>query len=228
MHLDTHYMLMLFPYFLHINSHYFFIYFGSIKVLLVDAKCRDTFSSQFKTLDEAEEFFDIDYFEGQQLADFSSISSKPVKESSNTQGNVSDCLSPLFYQSPSPIRDEDIATGDLIRVMSDGFFKMTKLRRVQFLSFLFNVYLFYDIVVEGNFVPTDFMKLAGCSMENLQDVVLGNTLYFLVQSIGQLRSDGTGPRMPLDSMPFGLIHHNIEFFAKGNASNLHPLDHYAE
>lgn len=120
MHLDTHYMLMLFPYFLHINSHYVFIYFGSIKVLLVDAKCRDTFSSQFKTLDEAEEFFDTDYFEGQQLADFSSISSTPVKESSNTQGNVSDCLSPLFYQSPSPVRDEDIAKWKIFKMLVLG------------------------------------------------------------------------------------------------------------
>ena len=103
-------------------------------------------SSQFRTLDEAEEFYNIDYFEGQQLADFSSISSTPVKESSSTQGNVSDCLSPLFHQSPS-VRDEDIATGDLIRVMSDGFFKMTKLQRVQFLSFLLTCFSFMILVL---------------------------------------------------------------------------------
>ena len=171
-------------------------------------------SSKLKTLDEAEEFFNIDYFEGQQLADISSISSTPVKGSASTQGNVSECLSPVFHQSPSPVGDQDFATGDLIRVMSDGFFKMTKLQRVQFLSFLFSMYLFCDIGVDGNFVPKDFIKLAGCSLKNLQAVGLGNTLYFLVQSIGQLRSDGTGPRMPLDRMPFGLIHHNLEFFCQ--------------
>ena len=91
---------------------------------------------------------------------------------------------------------------------------MTKLQHVQFLSFLFSMYLFYDIGVDGNFVPTDFIKLAGCSLKNLQDVGLGNTLYFLVQSIDQLRSDGTGPRMPLDRMPFGFIHHNLELFCQ--------------
>lgn len=115
--------------------------------------------------------------------------------------------------SPVPIScwDQDFATGDLTRVMSDGFFKMTKLQRMQFLSFLFSMYLFCDIGVGGNFVPTDFIKLAGCSLKNPQAVGLGNTLYFLVQSIGQMSSDGTGPRMPLDRVPFGLIQHNLEF-----------------
>ena len=28
-------------------------------------------------------------------------------------------------------------------------------------------------------------------------------------------------------MPFGLIHHNLEFFAKENPANVYPIDHYA-
>lgn len=218
---------VLFHYLLCINAHYFYL-FWLHKGIACRRKVQRYLSSKLKTLDEAEEFFNIDYFEGQQLADISSISSTPVKGSASTQGNVSECLSPVFHQSPSPVRDQDFATGDLIRVMSDGFSKMTKLQCVQFLSFLFSMYLFCDIGVDGNFVPKDFIKLAGCSLKNLQAVGLGNTLYFLVQSIGQLRSDGTGPRMPQDCMPFGLIQHNLESFAKENSANLHPIDHYAE
>lgn len=86
------------------------------------------------------------------------------------------------------------------------------------------MYVCYDIGVDGNFVPTDFVE----SFKHLQAAGIGNTVYFLVQSIGTLRSDGNGPRMPLDHMPFGLIHHNLEFSAKENPRNLHPIDHYTE
>ena len=128
----------------------------------------------------------------------------------------------LFSTSPS-YGEKEMATGDLIKVMTDGFLKMSNLQRVQFLSFLLSMYLCYDIGVDGNFVPTDFVKLAACSFKHLQAAGIGNTVYFLVQSIGTLRSDGNGPRIPLDRMPFGLLRHNLEFFAKEN-----PSYHYAE
>ena len=50
----------------------------------------------------------------------------------------------------------------------------------------------------------------------------------LARSVGESRPGGSGPRMSLDRMPFGLIHHNLQFFAKDNVSNLHPCEHYAE
>lgn len=106
---------------------------------------------------------------------------------------------------------------------------MTNRQRLQFLSFLFSMYLWYDVEIDGNFVQSDFLQLAGYSFKQLQFAGVTNTVYlFLVPSVGALRSDGSGPRMPLDCMPFGLIHHNLEFCSKDNYTNLHHIDHYVE
>ena len=88
---------------------------------------------------------------------------------------------------------------------------MTNRQRLQFLSFLFSIYLCHDVGIDGNFVPSDFLQLARNSFKQLQAAGVKNMVYFLVRSVGALRSDGSGPRMPLDQMPFGLIHHNLEF-----------------
>ena len=183
---------------------------------------------RFKTLDEAEEFYQIDYFEGQETYNFDPIRSTPVKDQSGADVPVSSCLSPVFQQSLSEVKGQEMATGDLIRVMTDGYLKMTNRQRLQFLSFLFSMYLCYDVGIDGNFVPSDFIQLAGNSFKQLQAAGVKNTVYFLVRTVGALRSDGSDPRMPLDRMPFGLIHHNLEFFSNDNCTNLHPVDHYAE
>ena len=185
-------------------------------------------SVRFKTLDEAEEFYQIDYFEGQETYNFDPISSTSVKDQSGADVPVSSCLSPVFQQSLSEVKGQEMVTGDLIRVMTDGYLKMTNRQRLQFLSFLFSMSLCYDVGVDGNFVPSDFIQLAGNSFKQLQAAGVKNMVYFLVRSVGALRSDGSGPRMPLDQMPFGLIHHNLEFFSNDNCTNLHPVDHYAE
>ena len=57
-------------------------------------------SSQFKTLDEAEEFYHIDYFEGHDLDNFNSVSSTPVKESADANANVSSCYQRQFTVYP--------------------------------------------------------------------------------------------------------------------------------
>ena len=112
--------------------------------------------------------------------------------------------------------------------MHNGFPKMTKRQRVQFISVLFSMYLTFDLGIDQSFVPSDFIKLAGGSFQNLNAAGVGNTLYFLAKGIGESREDESGPRMPLDRMPFGLIHHNLEFFARNDTTNLRPCDHYAE
>lgn len=81
--------------------------------------------------------------------------------------------------------------------MHNKFLKMTKLQRVQFISVLLSMYLSFDIGIQS-FVPSDYIKLAGCSFHNLNAAGVGNTLYFLARGIGELREDGSGPRMPLD------------------------------
>ena len=73
-----------------------------------------------------------------------------------------------------------MATGDLIRVMTDGYLKMTNRQRLQFLSFLFSIYLCHDVGIDGNFVPSDFLQLARNSFKQLQAAGVKNMVYFLV------------------------------------------------
>lgn len=56
-------------------------------------------SAQFEILNEAEEFYIIDYFEGQELAEHNNVSSTPIKKSDNTDARTSSCSSPIFHQS---------------------------------------------------------------------------------------------------------------------------------
>ncbi|XP_073247312.1 uncharacterized protein [Porites lutea] len=184
--------------------------------------------NQFRTLEEAEDFYKIDYFEGQQeesSAAAGKATSTPIK---SPLRNLSGNLSPIFNQSPLKNVTPEFSTGDLIKLMMNGFLKMTRLQREQFLSYLFCIHLSHDVGINDGYVPANFLQLAGSSFKNLQVAGKENTLYFLARSVGESRPGGSGPRMSLDRMPFGLIHHNLQFFAKDNVSNLHPCEHYAE
>ena len=184
--------------------------------------------NQFRTLEEAEDFYKIDYFEGQQeesSAAAGKATSTPIK---SPLRNLSGNLSPIFHQSPLKNVNPEISTGDLIKLMMNGFLKMTRSQREQFLSYLFCIHLSHDVGINDGYVPANFLQLAGSSFKNLQVTGKENTLYFLARSVGESRPGGSGPRMSLDRMPFGLIHHNLQFFAKDNVSNLHPCEHYAE
>ena len=184
--------------------------------------------NQFRTLEEAEDFYKIDYFERQQeesSAAAGKATSTPIKPPLR---NLSGNLSPIFHQSPLKNVTPEFSTGDLIKLMMNGFLKMTRLQREQFLSNLFCIHLSHDVGINDGYVPANFLQLAGSSFKNLQVAGKENTLYFLARSVGESRPGGSGPRMSLDRMPFGLIHHNLQFFAKDNVSNLHPCEHYAE
>ena len=184
--------------------------------------------SQFRTLEEAEDSYKIDYFEGQQEASDAAATKATSTPLKSPLHNLSGNLSPIFHQSPLKNVTPEISTGDLIKLMMNGFLKMTRLQREQFLSYLFCIHLSHDVGVNDGYIPANFLQLAGSSFKNLQVAGKENTLYFLARSVGELRPDGSGPRMPLDRMPFGLIHHNLQFFAKDNVSNIHPCEHYAE
>ena len=97
---------------------------------------------------------------------------------------------------------------------------------MQFLPFfVFSLHLTHDLGSgQETLFQTDFLKLVGCSFRNLQAAGVENTLYFLVKSIGELRSDGSSRRMPLDPHAFWVLFIiTSNFFAKGNATNIHPL-----
>ena len=53
-----------------------------------------------------------------------------------------------------------------------------------------------------------------------------NLIHYAARCFGEQRHGNDGPRMPLDRMPFGLIAHNLKFFALDNVSNLRAPDDY--
>ena len=134
--------------------------------------------NQFRTLEEAEDFYKIDYFEGQQeesSAAAGKATSTPIKPPLR---NLSGNLSPIFHQSPLKNVTPEFSTGDLIKLMMNGFLKITRLQREQFLSNLFCIHLSHDVGINDGYVPANFLQLAGSSFKNLQVAGKENTLYY--------------------------------------------------
>ena len=57
-------------------------------------------------------------------------------------------------------------------------------------------------------------------------LMVKTTSFIMLLVALEQRQGNTGPRMPLDRMPFGLIAHNLKFFASDNVSNLQAPDDY--
>lgn len=112
--------------------------------------------NQFRTLEEAEDFYKIGFFEGQQeesSAAAGKATSTPIK---SPLRNLSGNLSPIFHQSPLKNVTPEFSTGDLIKLMMNGFLKMTRLQREQFLSYLFCIHLSHDVGINDGYVPANF------------------------------------------------------------------------
>lgn len=53
-------------------------------------------------------------------------------------------------------------------------------------------------------------------------------IYYLAKGLGTPRSDGSGPRLAIDRMPFGLLSYNIRYFALEKINNIFCDPHYVE
>lgn len=82
--------------------------------------------------------------------------------------------------------------------------------------------------VDSRFLSDDFIDMTGKAMSTLQCAGKDNLLYYLAVGLGKERPDGSGPRLPVDRMPFGLLSHNIKFFAVEDTACIKPEDHYIE
>ena len=82
------------------------------------------------------------------------------------------------------------------------------------------------IDLDSNFLPSNFLVLAAKAMAVLHAYGKDNLIYHAARCFGEQRQGNTGPGMPLDRMPFGLIAHNLKFFASDNVSNLQAPDDY--
>ncbi|XP_077987455.1 uncharacterized protein LOC144442058 [Glandiceps talaboti] len=139
-------------------------------------RCRKYLRENFKTLDEAEEAFNIDYCDD-------------IETESNPSSNISE-----------------------LQAFANTFNKFTNGQQWDILHKLYKDKLQQTNPNLCDYVPDDFLKVSVSAFRNLHDYKRRNTLYELAYSIGTARSDESGPRMPLDRMPFPLIETNCHFF----------------
>lgn len=91
--------------------------------------------------------------------------------------------------------------------------------------YLFKKWLLADFhsTMSSSFVPSDFLPHLSNALQVLFVNGKNNNIYDAVCYHGDMRTEGT-PRMPLDRMLFGLITHNLRFFASENVVNLEAAE----
>ena len=191
---------------------------------------RRFFKVNFSTISDAEEAYDINYFEDSDL-----MASNQGYTTVTCSTPTSTSQGPINIDSPSmlafsPLRnaeDRKLA-GSVLDVVSSGFLALTKRQRQQLVIYLFHKWLLLDVHTELNntFTPRDFLPLAANAMKVLFSNGKNNVIYDASRCFGELRPGESCPRMPLSRMPFGLIAHNLRFFASDNTANLEaPADY---
>ena len=82
----------------------------------------------------------------------------------------------------------------------------------------------FDIVAKRMDIKTNVLNFPSLSLESmkkLQSIGKSNTVYNLSKVISEQRPDGSGTLMPLQRMPFGMVHYLIDFFASTNVMQVH-------
>ena len=181
---------------------------------------------KFPTVAAAEEAYGICYFgEKESRCVGQTVPSTPVMSGAATSSR-----SPLLGFSPLRHADVTKLPGCILDVISSGFTKLTPRQREQLLQHLFRQWMVNDINqginLDSDFLPFNFLVLAAKAMAVLHANGKDNLIYHAARCFGEQRQGSTGPRMPLDRMPFGLVAHNLKFFASDNVSNLQAPDDY--
>ena len=69
-------------------------------------------------------------------------------------------------------------------------------------------------------IPSDFVELCCKAFNELLHSGKDNIVYHLAKGLGTKRTDCSGPRLPTDRMPFGLLSYNIRYFSSDSVNNL--------
>ena len=169
-------------------------------------------------MEEAEDDLGINYFSGglEQNAACETAQPAPGKTPSTPTASR-ECqtpLSPVFSDSPHYTSSEQTCYGDVVTKLLKLLSTMTGKFSSAVMQTLFWYYLFsqYGDVLK-KFVPSDFVDLCCKGIHVLYQNEKDNILYYLAKGLGTSRADGTGPRLPIDRMPFGLLSYNIRYFA---------------
>ena len=201
-------------------------YFASFVGNACRDKVRRYLKVNFKNVSNAEEAYNINYFQDDELFGIQhDVTSTPA---SSSQVPNAILLSPMLAFSPLKNAEERNLPGSVLDVVSSGFVELTKRQRQQLLVYLFHKWLKLDVHQElnANYVSLDFLPLVSNALKVLFVNGKNNVLYDAARCFGEMRPGEDCPRMPLSRMPFGLISHNLRFFSSDNASYLEAPPDY--
>ena len=189
-------------------------------------KVRRYLKVKFATLSDAEDAFNINYFHDDEL-----FGSDPEVTTSSTPVPFSrhrSQASPMLAFSPLKNSEERKLPGSVLDIVSSGFGELTKRQRQQLLVHLFHAWLKSDVHQDLNshYVPRNFLPFVASALKVLFVNGKGNVLYDAACCFGEMRPGEECPRMPLNRLPFGLISHNLKFFASDDASFLEAPPDY--
>lgn len=189
------------------------------------SRVRQFLKEKFPTVAAAEEAYGICYFGEKSTSVGQTVPSTPVMSATAISSR-----SPLLGFSPLRHANVTKLPGCILDVISSGFTKLTLRQREQLLQHLFRQWMVNDVNqgvdLDSNFLPSNFLVLVAKAMAVLHANGKDNLIYHAARCFGERRQGGTGPRMPLDRMPFGLVAHNLKFFASDNVANLQAPDDY--
>lgn len=189
-------------------------------------KVRRFLREKFESLGDAEDAYDINYFDDDVFPSQQDVISSTPQH--NDPGASRQAESPMLAFSPLRNAEDRTLPGSILDVVSAGFMKLTQRQRKQLIVHLFHKWLLADVHPElnSNYVPRDFLHLLTSALRVLHVNGKNNVLYDASRCFGEIRPGGNSPRMPLTRMPFGLISHNLRFFASDNTANLEAPPDY--
>ena len=74
-------------------------------------------------------------------------------------------------------------------------------------------YVNQGIHLDSSFLPFDFLGLVAKAITVLHANGKGNLIYHAACCFGECQQEDNRPGIPLNRMPFGLVAHNLKFYA---------------
>ncbi|XP_028390727.1 uncharacterized protein LOC114515634 [Dendronephthya gigantea] len=131
------------------------------------------FKQKFKTIDEAEEHFNIQYFDNDvplRIPTEDTNTSTPISASQYYHSSAN--FSPVFKHSPFTEKHSNVnSRGQAMKLICEMFSDLTKVQRAQLTTCLYNQFLI-DENIPQSFVPKDFLHISISAMGNLSPSTL--------------------------------------------------------
>jgi hypothetical protein len=118
---------------------------------------------------------------------------------------------PVSSHSPNVhVNNESHCHGDAINSIVTLLLNMPCKHRTDLIQSLLTYYMQIEFGCDyTSFVSSDFVELCCKGFKELFVSGKDNIIYRLVKGLSTKRKDSSGPRLPIDGMPFGLLSYNI-------------------